>query len=476
MSGSEPTDDMPGNSDDLAEPVVGQRRKISAIWIIPVLVAIVAASFAFQAIQDRGAEIVLLFDSAEGLEAGKSRLKYRDVEIGSVDSIEFRTVDQVEVHVTVNPGAVRYVTEDAEWWVVRPRVSGSGLSGLDTILSGGYITFQPGTETASKKREFVGLEEPPVPSKDRPGMKLVLVTDSLRGIQRGASVFYRDINVGDVLHHTLSDDGKKIEISVIVQKKYAHHLTSTSRFWDAGGVDVSIGPDGLDVKTESIASILAGGISFDSPGGGQSVKAGDRFWLHRSWADVLKSEMTHGGLSVTVETGVLGGVAAGNPVYYREVPVGAVVSHEFSADGTTVRIRLNIARAHASYVRNNSVFWNASGFTADLGLTGLHVHAESLKSLLAGGIAFATPPEPGHEVSEGSVFRLHPEPAKKWLEWETDFSSKKDDSGEEAHGLGRFFHHEKKSEEQAKQDDATPEPDHHERKHGFLSRLFGNDD
>jgi paraquat-inducible protein B len=476
MSGSEPTGDVPGNPNDLAEPVMGQRRRISAIWIIPVLVAIVAASFAYQAIQERGTKVIILFESAEGLEAGKSKVKYRDVEIGSVDSIEFRTIDQVEVHVTVNPGADRYVREDAEWWVVRPRVSGSGLSGLDTILSGGYVTFEPGTETASRKLEFVGLEEPPVPAKDRPGTKITLVTDSLRGVQRGASVFYRDLDVGDVLHHTLSDDGKTIEISIIVQQRYAKHLTSTSRFWDAGGIDVSVGPEGLDVKTESLASVLGGGIAFDSPGGGRPVKPGERFWLHKSWTDVEKSEMTHGGLALIVETGALGGVAAGNPVYYREVPVGAVVSHEFSADGTTVRIHLNIARAHAAFVRSNSVFWNASGFTADLGLTGLHVHAESLKSLLAGGIAFATPPKPGHDVSDGSVFRLHPEPKKTWLEWETDFTPKADDSEEGAHGLGRFFHHESKTKEEAKKDDATPDPSHHERKHGFLSRLFGKKD
>jgi paraquat-inducible protein B len=476
MSGSDPTGDTSGQSHDLAEPMVGKGGKISPIWIIPVLVLIVAASFAYRAIQDRGVKIVVLFESAEGLTAGKSKFKYRDVEIGTVDAIEFRTIDQIEVHLSVSGGAVKYISDDTQWWVVRPRISGSGLSGLDTILSGGYVTFEPGTTTGKKKREFVGLEEPPIPSRDRPGIQLVLVTDTLRGIHRGASIFFRDIDVGDVLHHALATDGLTIEISILVEAEYAKRVTSASRFWDAGGIDVSVGPGGLDVKTESIGALLAGGIAFDSPGGGDAAKAGDRFWLHSSRTDVEESEKSHGGLSLVLETGSLGGVGAGNPVTFREVPVGAVVSHDLSKDGTTVRIHLNIARPYASLVRSNSVFWNASGITADLGLTGLHVHAESLKSLLAGGIAFATPPKLGHTVSEGSVFRLHPEAKKNWLEWETNFTPKEDGAAEEKHGLGRFFHHEKKTEEQTKQDDATPEPSKDEHKHGFLSRLFGKGD
>jgi len=171
-----------------------------------------------------------------------------------------------------------------------------------------------------------------------------------------------------------------------------------------------------------------------------------------------------------LETGSLGGVADGNAVYYREVPVGSVVSHELSKGGSKVRIHLNIEPKYASFVRSNSVFWNAGGISADLGLTGLHVHAESLKALLSGGIAFATPPKPGHTVSEGSVFELHAEAKDNWRKWQTDFPEKK-------HGLlGRFFHHEGKTQDEAKQEDPTPEPTHEEHKHHFLHGLLHRGD
>ena len=141
-----------------------------------------------------------------------------------------------------------------------------------------------------------------------------------------------------------------------------------------------------------------------------------------------------------------------------------------------VRITVNIEPKYASLVRSNSVFWNAGGISADLGLRGLHVHAESLKALLSGGVAFATPPKPGHTVSEGSVFKLHPEAKGDWLEWQADFSASEDE-GEEKHGfVGRFFHHEDKNEEEAKQEDPSPEPTHEEKKHHFLKGLFHRGD
>jgi paraquat-inducible protein B len=459
-----------------AEAVVSRRRGISSIWLIPIVVAVVAVVVAYEAIQERGINVVIIFESAEGLVAGKSSVKYRDVEIGSIEDIEFRDVDHVEVHASIHKGAVPFVTEDATWWVVRPRVSAGGISGLETIVSGSYLTFEPGTEGGKPTREFTGLEEPPIPSRDRPGLVLALHTDHLGGLSTGTRVYFRDIPVGDVIHTALAKDGKAVDVKIVIEQKYGPLVTSTSRFWNAGGVDISIGPGGLDVKTESLASMLAGGVAFDSPAGGEPVKAGDAFWLHRSWADVHKTASSHGGLGLVLEAGSLGSVSPGNPVYYREVPVGQVVSAELSKDGSKVRTRVNIERRYATLVRSNSVFWNASGITADLGLHGLHLHAESLKSLLMGGIAFATPPHPGHTVSEGSVFRLHPEAKKDWLEWETDYTPKDGDPPEKHHLLGKFFHHEDKNEEEAKQEDPTPEPTEEEHKHGFMHRLFHRGD
>ncbi len=323
MSKSGPTDgdaNTPGGA--APEAVVERRRGVSPIWLIPIVAVVIAASLAYEAIQSRGPKVVIVFESGEGLTAGKSKVKYRQVEIGTVDLIQIRDLEHVEVHCSLDKHARPHLTEGSEWWVVRPRVGAGGISGLGTLLSGSYVTFRPGDEGGKIQYEFVGMEEPPLATGD--------------------------------------------------------------------------------------------------------------------------------GLGLVLETGTLGGVAAGNPVYYRELPVGSVVSHGLSKDGSKVKIHVNIETKYASLVRSNSVFWNASGISADLGLTGLHVHAESLKALLSGGVAFATPPKPGHTVSDGSVFRLHPEVKDDWLEWETDYTPQKGDESEKQGFLGRFFHHEGKSKEETK--------------------------
>ncbi len=337
----------PENADaprgEAAEAVVKRRRGFSPIWLIPIVATVVAASLAYQAIQERGPQVVIVFESAEGLEAGKSKVKYREVEIGTVDLVRIVDLKHVEVHCSLDKATRPHLTEDTKWWVVRPRIGAGGISGLETILSGAYLTAQFGKDGGKTQRKFVGLEEPP----------------------------------------------------------------------------------------------LADG----------------------------------GALGLVLEAGSLGGVAVGNAVYYREVPVGFVVSSALAKDGSKVRIRVKIAARHASLVHSNSVFWNAGGITADLGLHGLHIHAESLKALLLGGIAFAAPRTPGHPVSEGSVFQLHPEAKDKWLKWQSEYRPKGDDA--EKHGaLARFFHHEGKSEAEAKEEASDPE----EHKHGFMGGLFHRGD
>jgi paraquat-inducible protein B len=460
---------------DLADAVVAERRGFSVVWLIPLVAALVAATIAYQAISERGAKVVVVFESAEGLTAGKSVVKLREVDIGTVDLIRLRDLEHVEVHLSLDKASNPYVTKSAAWWVVRPRFGHGQITGLQTLLSGAYLTFQPGKEGDASQREFVGLENPP--NLELPGVRVVLHAQSLAGIDVGSPVFFRDIRVGDVLKYKLADDGKTVDVEAVIEPAYASRVTSKSRFWNAGGVEVTIGADGLDVKTESLRSILLGGVAFDSPGGGSAAKRGDAFWLHRSYADAHVTQQTYGGLGLVLEAGALAGVSPGDTVYYREFPVGAVVSNELSSDGTRVRIRINVEKRYAALVRSNSVFWNASGVSAKLGLTGIHIHAESLKSLLAGGIAFATPPKPGQTVSEGSVFKLHAEAKDDWYKWETDLDAEKEaDATEQKDDSGGFFHHEDKTAEQAKADDPTPEPTTpKEEKRGFFKRVFSRD-
>ena len=249
------------------EVVVESGRGISPIWLIPVVAVLVAITLAVQAVRDRGVEVTILFESAEGLEAGKSKVKYRDVEIGTVDDVELRGPEHVAVTCTLRKDAAQYLTESAVFWVVRPRVGGGRISGLGTLVSGSYVTLQLGKVGDKRKREFTGLEVPPLAAEDEPGLSLVLHTDHLGGLDAGSPVFFRDIHVGDVLKYELAEDGKNVDVHVAIGSSHSDLVRTNSRFWNAGGVELSLGSGGLDIKTESLQSILAGGVAVDSPAG-----------------------------------------------------------------------------------------------------------------------------------------------------------------------------------------------------------------
>jgi len=231
----------------------------------------------------------------------------------------------------------------------------------------------------------------------------------------------------------------------------------------------------VDVHTESLAAMLEGGIAFDTPGAGKSepVKPGASFWLHASRGEIEEAPYRYGGLALIVTAPELGGIKTGDRVYYREEPVGAVVSHALSSDRSQVRMHLNIMNRYASLVRTNSVFWNASGISVDLGLKGVHIRTESLEALLAGGVAFATPDSPGARVKAGSVFKLHPELKDEWLKWSPGNLAGDPGSG----SSGVFHHHEGKDEKQAGADHDPSQPDPAQgHKHGFFSRVFHGGD
>jgi hypothetical protein len=227
----------------------------------------------------------------------------------------------------------------------------------------------------------------------------------------------------------------------------------------------------------------------DSPRGEKSAAAenGSKFWLHSSKADIETYPFRYGGLRIYVEAPQLGSIVIGDQVNYRESQVGAVISNELTSDSKHVRIGINIQRRYATLARSNSVFWNASGISATLGLKGLEVHTGSMASILAGGIAFATPNSAGHTVKPGSVFQLHDEVKDKWLEWspliwrgpasEAPPAAVPKSGANKESGLARFFHHKNKTEDESTKageptKDSSQEAAHERKRHGFFHDLF----
>jgi len=250
-----------------------KRSRVPVVWIVPIVAALVAVGIVVQKYLNEGPTIRITFPSAEGIEAEKTLIKYKDVEIGKVTHVNL-TDNHTKILVTakMEKSAEGLFDNDARFWLVKPRISLSGVSGLGTLLSGNYIGFEPGKSTV-KRRDFLALENPPPITRDRLGREFVLRADTLGSLGLGSPVYYRRLDVGDVIAYDLAKDGRSMDIRIFVNAPHDKYVTPNTRFWEASGLDASLAADGFSVKTASVTSLIAGGISFETPPSGSAAEA-----------------------------------------------------------------------------------------------------------------------------------------------------------------------------------------------------------
>ena len=242
-----------------------KRARISVVWVIPILAAVVAIGIAVQRIINEGPTITIVFKASEGLEAGKTFIKYKDVNIGQVTKVQLAAdYSRVEVTAKIDKSAAGLMVEDAKFWIVEPRITLSGISGLGTLLSGNYIGFGVG-KSDKPQRTFTALEVAPVITGGQPGREFTLKADDLGSLGVGSPIYYRRLQVGQVIAYDLARDGGAMEIKIFVDSPYDRYVNPGTRFWNASGIDVSFGAGGLDVRTQSLVTLLAGGLAFDTP-------------------------------------------------------------------------------------------------------------------------------------------------------------------------------------------------------------------
>jgi paraquat-inducible protein B len=322
--------------------------RFSVVWIIPLLAAVVALGLAVQSYLTKGPTITILFKAAEGLEPGKTFVKYKDIHIGQVSAVHLSPdYSQIEVTAKIDKSAEGLIVEDSKFWVMRPQVTLSGISGLGTLLSGNYIGIGPG-KSKKKELKFIGLETPPVITVDQPGREFVLRTDDLGSLGIGTPLYYRRLNVGQVTAYDLAKDGKSFEIKVFVHAPYDKYVLADTRFWQAGGVDVSMGANGLTVKTQALLSVLIGGVAFEAPpdaAASEPAAANAVFTLYRDReAAFAKVETVVNYFDLNFAES-LRGLSVGAPVTYLGMPVGEVtnVGLEFNPKTFGLRPRVKVA-------------------------------------------------------------------------------------------------------------------------------------
>jgi len=252
-------DDLPS-----AVPDHPRRKRLPFVWILPAVVIMAGAFVAIQQKLAQGPRVDINFLGADGIEANKTKIRYKDVEIGEVTDIHV-SKDRKKVVVTarIHRDASEYLVQDTRFWVVRPRFTGGNVSGLGTLVSGAYISVDVGRSSV-EQRSFEGLEVPPIVTSDLPGREFILRADDIGSLTVGSTVFYRHIAVGQVVAYALDPGGASVTIKIFVYQPYDTYVTSSTRFWQASGIDMSIDSDGVKLRTESLTSILEGGVAFQA--------------------------------------------------------------------------------------------------------------------------------------------------------------------------------------------------------------------
>jgi paraquat-inducible protein B len=348
---------------DVPQAVVAPRSRIvpELIWTVPIVAALIGGWLAFRAIRSHGPTITVRFHDAAGLEAGKTKLRYRDVEVGDVRSIGFPP-DRSTVVVTVELAreAAPWMVEDTRFWVVRARVAAGEVSGLETLLSGAYIGLDVGT-SKRPRRDFVGLEEAPIISGGTPGR--AFVAHAPRAIGAGTPIFFRHLQVGQVTTSDLDADGRQVSIGMFVRAPFDRYVTTGTRFWDASGVRASLDTSGVKVDVESLVTLLVGGIAFE-PGPDAAevapVPPDYRFVLYPNRDEAMKQPDTEAEDYTVVFRQSVRGLSVGAPVEFRGITLGEVTGIGVDYDPVTfdfaspVEIRVYPGRLRAR-LRHGSI-------------------------------------------------------------------------------------------------------------------------
>lgn len=326
-------------TDVVPTPTISRKaRRISWIWLVPIVAALAGASLVFQTWLNSGPTVSITFNTAAGLEVGKTQLRYKDVTVGTVTRVHLsEDWSKVVVTAEIAKEAASLAREGTRFWVVRPRLALSGVSGLGTLLSGAYIEVDaPGADASQPRptqRQFIGLEEPPEITHDRPGRRFVLQARDLGSLDIGSPVYYRRLTVGRITDYELDPSGQAVTVEVFIDAPNDQYVTTSTRFWNASGIDVDLGASGLKVHTQSMVSLLLGGIAFDPIDPSAPAASADaQFLLHdNETAARAEPDGEPFPIRMRFERSVRG-LEVGAPIDFKGINLGKVTRIEMDFD------------------------------------------------------------------------------------------------------------------------------------------------
>ena len=310
------------------KPKIETKKRLSVIWILPIVALVIGVWMVVHTKMSQGPVITISFKTAEGVVAGKTKIRYLNVDVGQVQAVTLnQEMDGVVVSVQLDPEANPLLKKDTQFWVVRARVGAGSVSGLSTLLGGAYIELSPGAKEGGRHLSFTGLESPPLTPTGAPGLKLNLYSNKAGSVSAGDAVLYNGYKVGRVEAMNFDEQRKQVHYSVFIDAPFDQLMNSSVRFWNVSGVEINASAGGIEVLTGSLDTVLLGGIAFGMPDGlevGDPLESGAEFYLYATYSDMQEQPYTHHIDYVMEFKESLRGLSIGAPVEFRGIPVGYV--------------------------------------------------------------------------------------------------------------------------------------------------------
>lgn len=329
----------------LAEVNVREQRWPSPVWLIPLTALLVGFWLLFQIWYAKGPEIVVQFTSAEGIISGKTEVRFKAVTVGKVKELKLSDdLKYIEAAIELNKEIGQHLGSDARFWVVKPNINRSGVSGLSTLFSGTYIGMDPGSNTDDLSF-YQGEERPPVIAPSESGRRFFLLSDSLGSMDIGAPVFYKQLQVGEVIDYKLLPEQDQVRLEVFIRDPYYDFVRTTTRFWNASGAEFKMSAAGAEFRMESLTSLLVGGVAFETPkaiGAGEISAADAEFVLYKNFAAIQEKQFTQKLYYVMYFNGSVRGLAVGAPVEFQGIPLGKVENIDLKMDMKSQEIRIPV--------------------------------------------------------------------------------------------------------------------------------------
>ncbi|MEM9100778.1 MAG: MlaD family protein [Pseudomonadota bacterium] len=322
-------------SDSENQAIINSKRRISFVWVIPIMALVFGGYLAYKAVMERGTMVSLVLESSEGIIPGKTEIRYRGLVMGLVKDIQLdSSMQKVIANIEMKPTKLPIFNERTLFWLVRPQVTFAGISGLETLLSGNYIALRPFVSSAlPAKYQFVALSEPPPLPEETPGLHLKLFSEKLSSLGPGSQVSFRQIPVGSVTSYRYDNQSSQVEIDVHIQPEFAHLVNENTRFWNASGINIEGGVSGVKVETESFASIMTGGIAFDTYGTADSAKLVSNYTQFKLFPNFDEAKL---GLEITLLFEWGSSITKNMPIIFEGVELGEIADYTLADDDSGI--------------------------------------------------------------------------------------------------------------------------------------------